>query len=1568
MHFKNSWKAVFLLGMLGSTLAFRLIGPDDPADKDHKPQWEKIGPGGGGATFIPTFSYHSPSAFLLECDMTGSYLTRDGGSSYDQVNFPNGASSFAYDPADSNVVYIGAGTLNRSTDGGKTWTQLFPRKSEIQAGSYSGDHATYRIQTRPGSLYEPGEGRIESIRVDPARASTLYFGMGRFLFYSVNGGESWEKKDIGKRIGYLYTNASGASNELVIFTAESIFIFDKNTHKITPKAFPKAMSPAFSFTAGSESKGGKELFYALHHDVSQEIREEFGHSELWVSDDRGSTWKRSDNAFITNVKAGIKPSYSMISCAEFDARKVYLVTNRYEEKKASGLVYWYGALKSADAGKNWDWVWKGGGGSGRYGVKDGTDVANLQDAWVAKAFGGEYIRLMDVGVSPLDGNVAIVTDWYRTMKTTDGGGSWREIYSEPQADGSYKSRGLDVTTSYGVHFDPFDSSHIAISYTDIGFHHSFNGGKSWVRAADGVPSEWVNTCYWVEFDPEVKGKVWSAWSGMHDFPRGKMTRNPAWKEWARGGVCVSTDGGKTWKPSIDGMGMDSPATSIIVDPASGPGKRTLYVSVYSKGVFKSTDDGKTWQLKNNGIGENTCAFELTRTGNGTLFLTVSAAPAHKNGQKGRDFYPGAVYRSTDGAEHWVRLEVSDGLLFPNGMEYDPQDPNRLYLACWADIDLSDLVGGDVARATGGNRKLETPGGIFLSEDGGTTWKSIFDKKQYVYDVTADPYHPGRLYCNTFNSAAYRSDDYGKTWNRIRGYDFHWGQRISLDRNDPEKIYLNTFGSSVWHGIPLTERAGSEKSKDRNDRWGFVGFGGGGAMFYPAVSPHQVNRVMVACDMTGSFVTGNGGKSWRMFNLKGPVHYFVFDPADSNTVYANSIGLYKSTDRGTTWSLFYPAASDVAGIVSQGDHAGEKIVTKDSTERMVQAFAVDPADSRKLYAAISVDDKPAFYTSGDGGASWRKEQELAGQTKAIFIHPASPRNDRTIYVCGQNAITKREKGAWKVNRNPEVKVLTEFTGGFDSKSESFMIYAISGTSYFNTNPENPGIFYTGNGGESWENRQAGLTGFAMKGAEAPEWRSIATSALHPDVLYVSYANLKVHADTTCMGVARSEDYGQSWKLVWKDDLTPGRHIPSRNFETEWITERFGPTWGENPFSLGVAPADPDICYATDFGRTVKTQNGGKSWEQVYTQKKPGGGWTSRGLEVTTSYAVVFDPFDKHHVFIANTDIGLMESHDGGESWLSATRNNGVPQAWANSTYWLEFDPGVKGRVWAAMSGTHDLPRPKMWRKNGTKGYKGGILRSEDAGKTWKPVSGDIGEGAVTHVLVDPASDPQSRTLYACVFGKGVLKSVDGGRSWKPKNKGIKGEEPFAWRIFKRKEDNVLFLVVSRRSEDGRLGGGDGALYRSVDGAESWREVGLPRGVNGPTSLAVDPANAHRLILSAWGRKSNGRFSPDTGGGIFVSEDDGKTWQHVLQHDQHIHDITYDARVNTFYACGFNGSAYRSDDAGKSWKRIRGYNFKWGKRVEPDPRDPEKIFIVTFGGGIWYGPAEGDPGAAEDITDF
>jgi photosystem II stability/assembly factor-like uncharacterized protein len=794
------------------------------------------------------------------------------------------------------------------------------------------------------------------------------------------------------------------------------------------------------------------------------------------------------------------------------------------------------------------------------------------------------------------------------------------------------------------------------------------------------------------------------------------------------------------------------------------------------------------------------------------------------------------------------------------------------------------------------------------------------------------------------------------------------------KDTPMAPLLNFFIASCLCGC-LESQKGSETGHaetnltGRNDAWTVVGAGGGGAMFTPTISPLDPNLVFVSCDMTGTYVTENGGDTWRMLNLRGVTRSYAFDPNNRNVVYANSVGLFQSTDAGKTWAIIYPHPREITGLVSRGDHATEVLVMKDSSHRNVLAFAVDPSDSKNLYAAISIDKELGFFFSNDQGEHWTKEKTLEDGAKKIFVVPSSSAKQRAIYIAGKNTITVKRDGVWYVNKVPDgIRRITDYAGGFDERQNKFLIYAIAGKGYFNREGGPSGIYITEDGGETWQNRQQNLVSFQAEQAGMPEYRAIATSANHPEIIYVSYNNLQTHQDTTCIGVAKSVDYGVTWTLSWRDRIASNHvQLPAVNMEDGWINDRFGPSWGENPFSLGVDPNNPNVCYGTDFGRTIKTEDGGKTWRQVYTKKSKGGGWTSRGLDVTTSYQMAFDPFYPDHRFIATTDVGLMESRDGGQSWSSATYKNGIPPKWENSTYWVVMDPEVKNKMWAAMSGTHDLPRPKMWRQKGVAGFTGGIVLSEDGGSSWRPISADIGEGAVTHLLLDSASDPSSRTLYACAFGKGVFKSTDGGLSWRKKNNGLAGGEPFVWRMEKRTADGTLFLIAARRSEDGTIGTEhDGALYKSSDGAETWSTIALPNGANGPMSLKVDPKNPQTLILSAWGRRASEEFAPDTGGGIFRSANDGKTWEHVLKNDQHIHDITYDARIDVFYACGFNGNAYRSEDSGKSWNRIKGYNFKWGKRVEPDPSTPDKIFIITFGGGVWYGPAAGDPNAVEDIV--
>jgi photosystem II stability/assembly factor-like uncharacterized protein len=706
----------------------------------------------------------------------------------------------------------------------------------------------------------------------------------------------------------------------------------------------------------------------------------------------------------------------------------------------------------------------------------------------------------------------------------------------------------------------------------------------------------------------------------------------------------------------------------------------------------------------------------------------------------------------------------------------------------------------------------------------------------------------------------------------------------------------------------------------------VGPGGGGAMFNPTISPHDPNTVLVSCDMTGSYITHDGGQSWRMFNLRGVTRFFVFDPIDPKVIYAQGIGLWRSTDGGENWNLVYPNPRDIRTIVMRSDHADEELVSDPNPLGDIAAFAVDPADSKILYAAGD-NHHAALFVSLDGGTSWKSRAKLPEAPRRVWIDPKSPRDSRTLYIAGQHFLTIESASGVHNYPSPEAVSFTSVSLGFTAGEP-----VVYGTSEH-------GIFVSKDGGKTWQ--AASLPG---RGAKV---RAIATSRENGNVAYVSYNNLSMDGKSW-LGVAKTQNAGASWQLVWKEADTP-----APNVHDAWITAAFGVDWGENPLEIEVSDHDSNLVYATDLGRTMKTTDGGATWSAVYSRKVAGGHWFSTGLDVTNVYGIQFDPFNSSRQFLTYTDIGLFRSEDAGKSWQSST--TGVPGEWRNTTYWLALDPKVRGRMWSVNSGTHDLPRPKMWRHENPANYKGGVCLSEDGGKIWRKSNSGMEETAATHILLDPTSPVDARILYVAGFGRGVYKSTDGGKTWVLKNQGITQSQPFAWRLA-RASDGTLYVVVARRSEDGSFANSrDGALYRSKNGAEHWEAVQLPQGVNGPNGLAVDPTSPQRLYLAAWARASG---THGDGGGIFLSEDAGRTWRQIFDGDRHVYDVTIDPNNGkVLYAAGFESSAWRSTDRGEHWSRIPGFNFKWAYRVIPDPVDRDKLYVSTFGGSLWHGSKVG-----------
>ena len=746
--------------------------------------------------------------------------------------------------------------------------------------------------------------------------------------------------------------------------------------------------------------------------------------------------------------------------------------------------------------------------------------------------------------------------------------------------------------------------------------------------------------------------------------------------------------------------------------------------------------------------------------------------------------------------------------------------------------------------------------------------------------------------------------------------------------------LRIVVAALTLAVPFEQRPGN---------FTIIGPGGGGAMFHPTISPHDPDTVLVSCDMTGAYITHDGGKSWRMFNLRGVVEFFVFDPKDKNVIYAQATGLWRSNDNGETWNLLYPKPSAVKVIQMNSDHSDEDIIADPDPLLNISAMAIDPADPKTFFVAAANRAKGIFtlFVSHDRGDTWTKLNDLPDFANKIWVNPHSPRTDQMLIIGGPHFLAKRLSSGIQKISSVSAKNMTDISVGFSEQGKT-VFYVIGDESTFVSDDE----------GVSWNKVELGKGDIKT--------RAIATSLRHPETAYVSYRGLE-EAGLKYMGVAKTVDSGRTWKPVWKEDSNVvGK--PGANIHDAWITERFGSDWGENPLALTVADQDPNLSYGTDLGRTMITTDGGATWNAAYSKKTENGGWATTGLDVTNAYGYHFDPFDQNRQFISTTDIGLFRSEDGGKSWMSSTK--GVPKDWTNTTYWIVFDPKVKGRVWSVNSWTHDLPRPKMWRHSSVAKYRGGVCISTDGGRTWSKSNDGMEQTAATHILLDPTSPVDARVLYVAGFGRGVYKSVDGGKSWALKNSGITQKEPFAWRIV-RDRNGVLYLLVARRSEDGSIGtDGDGALYRSTDRAEHWTPVAMPERTNAPNGLAIDPDDPNRLYLATWARAKGDHGD---GGGIFLSDDAGKTWKQILDRDRHVYDVTIDPRgAKILYAAGFESSAWRSIDRGEHWTRIPGFNFKWGYRVIPDPADPQSVYITTFGGGVWHGTVTNEDRPLDIVT--
>lgn len=795
-------------------------------------------------------------------------------------------------------------------------------------------------------------------------------------------------------------------------------------------------------------------------------------------------------------------------------------------------------------------------------------------------------------------------------------------------------------------------------------------------------------------------------------------------------------------------------------------------------------------------------------------------------------------------------------------------------------------------------------------------------------------------------------------------------------------------SLILLNIGCKSETNSINEKSSVADWKVIGPGGGGGVLKPTISPFDENFVMTHCDMTAAYVSLDGGENWSMKNLWNVPEDFEFDPVDPNTVYAATRGfrhsedrgsglsiLYRSVDKGKSWEIVFPDVSKAKkGLerLQNYDFLPSEIIDG-AIDGTIEKVAVDPSDNKRIYLGMAPlkfymghnnkgrkVDSAMLVRSVDYGESWELITKLPGESIRAIFTSSECGLDNEILVFTESACVRVNESTGKSNQVAlPVKRIIAVEGGNGKNGSQIYIQSkfAQGKGKFAG-----GMFVSSNQGESWVQINTGIIESVAEDMLPIFRKGLAVCETQPEIAYISVISPEKNNGEQIeyiFCIYKTIDAGKSWNPVLRSS-TPGGYLTD-NFKGSWMEESYDPGWGGAPIDLGVAPGNPNVCFAGDNGRGYKTLDGGKTWEQTYSHNQPDGSYANGGLNVTTCYGVHFDPFDENHFFICYTDMGLFHTFNGGKSWFHAMNN--IPRRWENTCYEVEFDPEVKGKVWSVWANAHDLPREKMFGDRGFDRFAGGVAVSNDGGKTWQKSNNGMPENAIcTNVLLDPSSPVDARTLYVSVFDKGVYKSTDGGGNWQKANNGL-NDNLFAWQM-RQNSEGRLFVLCTRGKRNGNTV--DGAVYYSDDGAANWKLLPLPEGVSGPHDLLVDPENENRLYLSCWPRKTE---QGDKNGGVYKTENSGKLWKQIFDERVRVNSAALDPeKSNIIYINTFQNAAYRSTDFGEDWKRIEGYRFKWGQRPVPDPNNPGMLFLTTYGGSVFYGSAEGVPGAFEDIENM
>jgi len=312
-------------------------------------------------------------------------------------------------------------------------------------------------------------------------------------------------------------------------------------------------------------------------------------------------------------------------------------------------------------------------------------------------------------------------------------------------------------------------------------------------------------------------------------------------------------------------------------------------------------------------------------------------------------------------------------------------------------------------------------------------------------------------------------------------------------------------------------------------------------------------------------------------------------------------------------------------------------------------------------------------------------------------------------------------------------------------------------------------------------------------------------------------------------------------------------------------------------------------------------------------------------------------------------------------------------------WRLIGPSRGGRT-LAVTGVRGQPEIFYFGSVG-----GGVWKTNDAGRTWKPIFDSQPIASIGAIAVAPSD---SNIIYvgsgeadmrsSISYGNGMYKSTDSGKTWTPI--GLEDSRQIGRILVDPRDPNKVFVAALGHPYGANQERG---VFRSKDGGKSWQKTLFHDENTGAIDLAFEPGNPKTIYAALWQtRRPPWSIYPPSNGpgsGLYRSGDGGDHWERMSGQGLPTEGL---GRIGIAFAPSNprriylivdakEGGLFRSDNSGQSWQSVSNDRRIWQRgwyfgELSVDPKDPNTVYVPntttyqSHDGGKTFTAFRGAPG--------